>query len=130
MTAFLTELAPRFEAQRSDVISSPAGDRGRSKNFVYGAAEAAVSNFCSGLRHRLFASGVRVLVILPGFVDTPMTAKLPKTGPRWAQPDRVAADIHQALSHRNGAPYTHWFWRWIMLVVAQMPQALFLRSEP
>lgn len=130
--ALLTELAPRFEAQRSGVIgviSSPAGDRGRASNYVYGAAKAAVSNFCSGLRHRLFSSGVRVVTILPGFVDTPMTATIPKNGPLWAQPERVASDIQQALGRRNGTLYTPWFWRWIMLIVMHLPQAIFLRSK-
>jgi len=127
----LTELANRFEAQRRGVIgviSSPAGDRGRASNYVYGAAKAAVSNFCSGLRHRLHASGVRVVTILPGFVDTPMTAAFPK-GPLWARPERVAADIERALERRNGNLYTPWFWRWVMTVVRNLPQALFLRSK-
>lgn len=130
--ALLTELAPLFEKQGQGVIgviSSPAGDRGRASNYVYGAAKAAVSNFCSGLRHRLAASAVRVVTILPGFVDTPMTAALPKTGPLWAQPERVAADIEKALAQRNGTLYTPWFWRWIMLIVIHLPQALFLRSK-
>jgi len=128
----LTELANAFEAQRSGVIgviSSPAGDRGRASNYVYGAAKAAVTNFCSGLRHRLYQSGVRVLTILPGFVDTPMTAALPKGGPLWAQPEQVADDIVRGLDHANGPLYTRWFWRWIMLIVRQLPQPLFLRSK-
>lgn len=128
----LTELANHFEAQRSGVIgviSSPAGERGRASNYVYGAAKAAVSVFCSGLRHRLHAHGVRVVTILPGFVDTPMTAALPKTGPLWAQPAQVADDIIQALDRRNGKLYTLWFWRWIMLIVVHLPQPLFLRSK-
>lgn len=130
--ALLTELANRFEAQGSGVIgviSSPAGDRGRASNYVYGAAKAAVSNFSSGLRHRLHARGVRVVTILPGFVDTPMTAAIPKQGPLWASPERVAQDIERALSQRNGTLYTPWFWRWIMLIVLHLPQALFLRSK-
>lgn len=79
--ALLTDLANRFERQASGaigVISSPAGDRGRASNYVYGAAKAAVTNLASGLRHRLAARGVRVVTILPGFVDTPMTAAFPK----------------------------------------------------
>jgi short-subunit dehydrogenase len=130
--AVLTVLASLFEAQGHGVIgviSSPAGDRGRASNYVYGAAKAAVTNFCSGLRHRLQRSGVRVVTILPGFVDTPMTATLPKTGPLWAQPDQVAADIHRALNKRNGSLYTPWFWRWIMAIVVHLPQSLFLRSK-
>ena len=129
--ALLTELAPLFEAQRSGVIgviSSPAAERGRASNYVYGAAKAAVSIFASGLRHRLFSHGVRVVTILPGFVDTPMTAAFPK-GLLWAQPERVAADIEAALAVRNGTLYTPWFWRWIMLIVRNLPQAIFLRSK-
>ena len=130
--ALLTVLGNLFEAQGSGVIgviSSPAGDRGRASNYVYGAAKAAVTNFSSGLRHRLHARGVRVVTILPGFVDSPMTAALPKSGPLWAQPDQVAADIESALATRNGALYTLWFWRWIMLVVRHLPQPIFLRSK-
>jgi short-subunit dehydrogenase len=129
--ALLTDLANRFESQRHGVIgviSSPAGDRGRASNYVYGAAKAAVTNFASGLRHRLVPAGVRVVTILPGFVDTPMTRSFRK-GALWAQPERVATDIVRALKHRNGVLYTPWFWRWIMLLVIHVPQRLFLRTK-
>jgi hypothetical protein len=129
--ALLTDLANRFEAQGSGVvgvISSPAGDRGRASNYVYGAAKAAVTNFASGLRHRLYRRGVRVVTILPGFVDTPMTADFPK-GPLWAKPEKVAADIERALGRANGEVYTPWFWRWIMLLVVHLPKPLFLRTR-
>ncbi len=129
--ALLTDLGARFEAQGSGVIgivSSPAGMRGRASNYVYGAAKAAVTQFASGLEHRLHRRGVRVLTILPGFVDTPMTASFPK-GPLWVGPARVAADIERGLDGRGGQLYTPWFWRWIMLVVMHLPRALFLRSR-
>lgn len=129
--ALLTGLADYFEQQGHGaigVISSPAGQRGRASNYVYGAAKAAVSVFCSGLRHRLFRSGVRVVTILPGFVDTPMTADFPK-GPLWATPERVARDIERGLEHANGELYTPGFWRLIMAIVTRLPQALFLRSK-
>jgi len=129
--ALLTDLANRFESQSSGVIgviSSPAGDRGRASNYVYGAAKAAVTSFASGLRHRLFRKGVRVVTILPGFVDTPMTAAFRK-GPLWVSPDRVAEDIVRALQRRNGTLYTPWFWRLIMLIVIHLPERLFLRSR-
>ncbi len=129
--AVLTPLANHFAAQGHGVIgviSSPAADRGRASNYVYGAAKAAVSNFCSGLRHRLHRKGVRVVTVLPGFVDTPMTAGFAK-GALWAKPDVVAADIEHALDHANGNVYAPWFWRWIMLIVKNLPQALFLRSK-
>lgn len=129
--ALLTELAKRFEHQGSGaiaVISSPAGDRGRASNYVYGAAKAAVTNLCSGLRHRLAVTGVRVVTILPGFVDTPMTGKF-KKGPLWASPARVAADIDAALANGFGEIYSPWFWRWIMVLIRCLPERLFVKTK-
>lgn len=129
--ALLTDLTIRFESQRCGVIgviSSPAGDRGRASNYVYGAAKAAVTTFASGLRHRLYPAGVRVVTILPGFVDTPMTRGFRK-GPLWTSPERIAIDIMRGLERRNGFLYTPWFWRWIMLAIVHMPERLFLRTR-
>ena len=130
--ALLTLLANRFEAQGSGVIaviSSPAGDRGRASNYVYGAAKAAVTVFAAGLRHRLHAKGVRVITIVPGFVDTPMTAGIAKTGPLWAAPEQVARDIVRALERGFGVVYTPGLWRWIMSAIRHVPERLFVRTK-
>ena len=129
--ALLTDLANRFESQGQGaiaVLSSPAGDRGRASNYVYGAAKAAVTVFASGLRNRLHAKGVRVLTIEPGFVDTPMTASFTK-GPLWARPERVAEDIVRALERGFGVVYTPWFWRWIMAIIRHVPERIFVRMK-
>lgn len=129
--ALLTDLANRFESQGSGVIgviSSPAGERGRASNYVYGAAKAAVTTFAGGLRHRFAGKGVRVITILPGFVDTPMTSTFRKGG-LWVKPDYVAADIDRALQRRSGVLYTPWFWRWIMLLIVHIPERIFLRTK-
>jgi decaprenylphospho-beta-D-erythro-pentofuranosid-2-ulose 2-reductase len=129
--ALLTLLANVFEAQRSGtiaVISSVAGERGRASNYVYGAAKAAVTTFCEGLRARLFKSGVRVLTIKPGFVDTPMTAGLALPGPLVASPERVAADIVRAIARGRDSLYTPWFWAGIMLVIRALPGFVFKRA--
>lgn len=73
-------------------------------------------------------SGIRVLTILPGFVDTPMTASFAK-GPLWATADRVAGDIDRALERGFGTVYTPWFWRWIMLIIRHIPERLFVRTK-
>jgi len=130
--ALLTPMANRFQQQGSGtiaVISSPAADRGRASNYVYGAAKAAVSTFASGLRQRLMPSGVRVLTLSPGFVDTPMTATIEKGGPLWSTPDRVAIDIDKALARGFGTIYMPWFWRWIMLMIRSIPERLFARMK-
>ena len=64
--------------------------------------QGGLDRFAEGLAHRLHGTGLHVLTVKPGFVDTPMTAHLDKGGPLWAKPDRVAADIEQAV--RRGRP--------------------------
>jgi short-subunit dehydrogenase len=128
--ALLTTLANRMEAQCSGtiaVISSVAGDRGRPSNYLYGTAKAAVSTFCEGLRARLFKSGVHVLTVKPGFVDTPMTQGLPLPGPLVAKPEQVAHDIYMAIAKRKDVVYTRWFWRGIMTIIRLIPNFVFKR---
>ncbi len=125
-------LARRFEAQGSGtiaVITSVAGDRGRKSNFLYGAAKGGLQRFLEGLRHQLYPAGVQVLDIRPGFVATRMTEHLPRGGPLWAEPDRVAADIVRAVERRRAVLYTPWFWRIILVIVCALPRPLFHRTS-
>ncbi|PIE40855.1 MAG: short-chain dehydrogenase [Gammaproteobacteria bacterium] len=107
------------------VITSVAGDRGRQSNYLYGSAKAAVSTFLAGVRNRLAGSGVHVLTIKPGFVDTPMTAGMDKSGPLWAQPEDVAQSIVKAIDKRRNTVYVPWFWEIIMLVIKSIPEFIF-----
>src|SRR5215467_13056020 len=121
--SLLTLIANRFEQQRTGtiaVISSVAGDRGRQSNYVYGTAKSALSTFTQGLRNRLSRSGVSVVTIKPGFVDTPMTAAF-KKGALWATPQAVARSIHRAMTKGQDIVYTPWFWRWIMAIIRAVP---------
>jgi decaprenylphospho-beta-D-erythro-pentofuranosid-2-ulose 2-reductase len=125
-----TVLVNRFVEQGQGqlaVITSVAGDRGRQSNYVYGAAKGMVSLFLQGLRNRLFASGVNVLTIKPGFVDTPMTAGIQKAGPLWATPDAVARGIVTAVDRRRDVVYVPGFWRLIMAVIKATPEPIFKR---
>jgi decaprenylphospho-beta-D-erythro-pentofuranosid-2-ulose 2-reductase len=128
--SLLTPVANRFEARRAGtiaVISSVAGDRGRKSNYVYGAAKGMVTIFLQGLRNRLAASGVAVITIKPGFVDTPMTAHLEKGGPLWASPEAVAAGIVAAIDRGRDVVYLPWFWQVIMLIIRHIPERIFKR---
>lgn len=129
--SLLTHLANRFEAQQHGsiaVISSVAGDRGRQSNYVYGTAKGAVTIFLQGLRNRLHKSGVQVLTIKPGFVDTPMTAQF-KKGALWATPEAIAACIARAIEKRRNVVYAPWFWAGIMLVIRSVPESLFKKLK-
>ena len=129
VVALATLLGQRLAQQGSGtlaVISSVAGDRGRQSNYVYGAAKGMVSLFLQGLRNRLAKQGVQVLTIKPGFVDTPMTAALPK-GALWAQPDAIARGIVDAIDRKYDEVYLPGFWWLVMAIIKHIPERVFKR---
>ncbi len=133
-SAILGQLfAQRFSERGSGLIvgiSSVAGDRGRGSNFHYGSTKAAFTVFLDGLRHRFHRSGVQILTVKPGFVDTPMTLGLVNTDSLLcASPERIAEDILRAVRHRKNRLYTKRIWGWIMIVVRNIPERIFLRSR-
>jgi short-subunit dehydrogenase len=106
------------------VITSVAGDRARRSNYVYGSAKGALTLFVQGLRARLFASGVRVLTIKPGPVDTPMIAHM-KKGLLTASPKSVAAIIYREMEEGKGEViYVPAYWRAIMAVIRAIPESV------
>ena len=109
-------------------ISSVSGDRGRQSNYVYGAAKGALSLYLQGLRNRLFASGVRVITVKPGFVDTAMTFGLPGLF-LVASPQAIGERIAGALGKSADVVYLPWFWRYIMLIIQHIPEPIFKRLK-
>ncbi|MGZ6123574.1 MAG: SDR family NAD(P)-dependent oxidoreductase [Myxococcales bacterium] len=126
----ITLLAPRLRRGACiAALSSVAGDRGRAKVGVYGASKAGLDSFLSALRQRLSPAGIRVLALKPGFVDTPMTAALPKTR-LFASPAQIGRGIVRAVdSGRDGVVYLPWWWRLIMLVIKALPERVFKRLK-
>ena len=127
--ALLTLLANELQARRSGtlaVISSVAGDRGRQSNYVYGAAKAGLTVFLQGLLQRLYPAGVRVVTLKPGFVDTPMTAHLPRN-PLASSSRRAARAIYRAIEGRREVAYIPWFWRPVMALIKAIPEPIFKR---
>ena len=127
VATMLALITPHFERKMSGtiiVISSVAGDRGRQSNYVYGSAKGALTVFTSGLRQRLHKSGVQVLTIKPGFVDTPMTTDL-KKGFLFIGPDVIAKGIYKAMIKRKSIVYLPWFWWWIMMIIRHIPEKIF-----
>jgi short-subunit dehydrogenase len=125
--ALVVPLANHFEGQRAGrlgVITSVAGDRGRPRNYTYGAAKGALSTYLQGVRSRLYGAGVTVTTLKLGPVDTPMTASHEKNAV-FAQPRPVAEAIVRAMDARANEVYVPSFWSLIMLVVRHMPEAIF-----
>ena len=109
-------------------FSSVAGDRGRRRNYAYGATKAALSVAMEGLSARLASKGVTVLCVKPGPADSAMTWGLfPLSSPLLARPERVAKDVLTALSRGRSVVYTPWFWRPVMAVFRALPAAIFRR---
>jgi len=74
----LAELMPRFierNAGHIAVVASLAGYRGLPTAAAYGATKAGLINMCEALRPELERHGVRLTLINPGFVETPLTAR-------------------------------------------------------
>ena len=111
------------------VLSSVAGDRGRADNYVYGSAKAALNAYASGLGHRLAGSGVTVLTIKPGPVDTPMVRGRKLSSRLVADVDLVGRRIHRALERGERLLYVPGKWRWIMAVIRALPIRLFERLK-
>ncbi|HUF37546.1 MAG TPA: SDR family NAD(P)-dependent oxidoreductase [Anaerolineales bacterium] len=126
--AWLGSAAVLFEKMRAGQIvgiSSVAAERGRVKNPGYNASKAGFDAFLEALRNRLTRSGVHVLTVRPGPVDTELTREV--GGFMMVQPDLVARDIARAMAGRAQVVYTPKRWRWIMLVVRNLPSAVFRR---
>jgi NAD(P)-dependent dehydrogenase (short-subunit alcohol dehydrogenase family) len=96
----LTLLARRYrEAGRGRIVvfSSVAGARVRRANYVYGSAKAGLDGFASGLADALAGSGVRLLLVRPGFVVGRMTRGM-SAAPLSSTPDTVADAVTDALA--------------------------------
>ncbi len=124
-------LANHFEEKRGGflcALSSVAGDRGRQSNYVYGSAKAGLTAFLQGLRNRLSRSGVRVVTIKPGFVDTAMTFGRPGMF-LVASPQAAARRIAAAVLGGAEQAYVPRFWRPVMLLIRMIPEKLFKRMR-
>jgi len=125
IVSILNIIANDFEHRKSGFIvgiSSVAGDRGRKSNYIYGSAKAALSTYLSGLRNRLYDSKVHVMTVKPGFVATSMTEGMDLPEKLTAQPADVAFDIYNSQQKNVNVLYTKWIWKWIMLIIKNIPE--------
>jgi decaprenylphospho-beta-D-erythro-pentofuranosid-2-ulose 2-reductase len=107
-------------------LSSVAGERVRRSNFVYGSTKAGFDGFYSGLGDRLAGTGVRVLVVRPGFIRSKMTAGRPEL-PLASTPEAVAAAVDAAIARGRHTVWVPSAMRWVMAVVRHLPRPLFRR---
>jgi short-subunit dehydrogenase len=101
-------------------IASVAAIRGLPGHGAYCASKAGVVAYCESLRGELRASGVKVVTLLPGYVDTPLTQGNRYGMPFLLQPEAFADRAFRAIE--AGASYRVIPWQ--MGVVAKLMRAL------
>ncbi|MFP5068253.1 SDR family NAD(P)-dependent oxidoreductase [Pseudonocardia nantongensis] len=127
----LTELAQRMRAQGSGTIvvySSVAGVRVRRANYVYGSAKAGLDGFASGLADALHGSGVRLVLIRPGFVIGRMTEGM-SPAPMSSTPEQVADATVAAVRRGRGNAdvWVPWRLQLLFAVLRLLPRAVWRR---
>jgi NAD(P)-dependent dehydrogenase (short-subunit alcohol dehydrogenase family) len=127
--SILTHLANILRANgkgRLVVFSSVAGVRVRRANYVYGSAKAGLDGFASGLADSLVGSGVRLLLVRPGFVIGRMTSGM-SPAPFSSTPARVADATVRALRTGRGEVWVPGVLRPVFAVMRVLPRAVWRR---
>ncbi len=111
------------------IIGSVAGDRGRASNYIYGSGKSMVEAYCSGLNHYFATHKLDLCVTLvkPGPTLTPMTAHMDAKS--LADPVVVAKQIIKAIRNKRQEVYVPHIWRWIMLIIRNLPLFVFNRLK-
>ncbi len=130
--SIVSRIANRYELQKEGTIigiSSVAGERGRQSNYFYGSAKAGFTTYLSGLRNRLANSGVHVLTVKPGFIDTKMIHGVSTPKILTASPKQVAEAIFRADRKKKNVLYVLSSWRIIMIVIKLIPESIFKKLK-
>jgi decaprenylphospho-beta-D-erythro-pentofuranosid-2-ulose 2-reductase len=129
--SILNIIANDFKSKKNGVIiclTSVAGLRGRASNFIYGSSKAGLINYLSGLRAYLSSYNVRVVSIIPGFINTKMlTINTPKM--LTASPIEVANVIVGSIDSKRNVIYVKPIWRIIMFIIRLIPEFIFKKLK-
>jgi short-subunit dehydrogenase len=120
-------LLPRFETRHSGqiaIMSSLAGWRGMPGAPGYAASKAALKLWGESLRPQLLPRGIRVSVIHPGFIDSPMTAKNTFAMPWLVSPEQAAEAIARGLAADKGRIAFPWQMFALVWTAAALPPKL------
>ena len=111
MAASLSAFSPALKkAGRGTLvgISSVAGFRGLPGSGAYSASKAAATTWLESLRVELSGSGVAVVTICPGFIDTPMTQVNRYHMPFLLSPEEAAARFARAIESKRRLAVIPW----------------------
>lgn len=108
-------------------VSSVAAVRGLPGAGAYSASKAAVRAYCESLRVELGPSGVKVVTLAPGFIQTPMTAHNPYKMPFLMPVDVFAAKAAQAIDRGVSYKVIPWQMGWVARLLRLVPDWLYDR---
>jgi short-subunit dehydrogenase len=109
-------------------IASVAGIRGLPGHGAYCASKAGVIAYCESLRGELRATGVRVVTLSPGYIDTPLTQKNAYRMPFLMHPDDFAAAAFKAIEAGRSYRVIPWQMAWVARLLRALPNAVFDRA--
>jgi decaprenylphospho-beta-D-erythro-pentofuranosid-2-ulose 2-reductase len=110
------------------VLSSAGAERPRRTNAVYAAAKAALDSYTQAVGDALVGSGVRLVVVRPGFVHTRMTSGLAPP-PLATSPDAVADAIVTGLARGAEIIWVPAAMRVVMSALRHLPRSVFRRLD-
>jgi short-subunit dehydrogenase len=108
-------------------IASVAAIRGLPGHGAYCASKAAVVNYCESLRGDLRRSGVHVVTLLPGYIDTPLTRSNRFTMPFLMPVARFAERAFSAIEAGSSYRVIPWQMGIVAKLLRLLPNALFDR---
>ena len=106
-------------------IGSVAGIRGLPGHGAYCASKAAVISYCESLRGELRPSGVKVVTLCPGYIDTPLTQQNRYSMPFLMQPEDFADQAYRAISAGVSYRVIPWQMGIVAKLLRLLPNALF-----
>jgi decaprenylphospho-beta-D-erythro-pentofuranosid-2-ulose 2-reductase len=124
-------LAERLKRQGHGTIvylSSVAGERARASNFVYGSTKAGMDAFAQGLGDSLHGTGVKVMVVRPGFVKTKMTEGM-EPAPLSTDAESVAESIAAGLRRDAHTVWSPGPLRFVMSALRHVPRPIFRKLD-
>ena len=130
LAASLAAFAPAMrKAGRGTLagIASVAGFRGLAGNGAYCASKAAAITWLESLRTELYGSGVAVVCVCPGYIDTPMTRVNRYRMPFLLPPDEAARRIARVIAARRRLAVIPWQMAAVSVLLRAMPGWLYDR---
>ena len=130
LAATLAAFAPAMrEAGRGTLagIASVAGFRGLAGNGAYCASKAAAITWMESLRAELYGSGVSVVCVCPGYIDTPMTRVNRFHMPFLLSADEAARRIARAIERKRRLAVIPWQMALVSVLLRGMPGWLYDR---